>query len=484
MEVLQISDAAGNGEQGTSPTAMAMNWTPEFQSIAFGQVEFSHQGPIPTDPTHDLAHLLIAASGNMPWAPEGDRAKIKMAEYNAVLVENLLANVFNSLVARRLRDDDALPLAAAHAAWFVEEHFAPFPISAEEAYRQFALDLDSEVIVRLSPHFFRMKLAERNALDFRSMDWIFSADATAAPEIEGSIERKYVDAVRHQMRKLKTKNLASILKLQQSEPRISVQDGSSMRGMQAMDEGITYNSKAEGITMEVTQPLEVNDQDTGEMHSAATAQYGHPHTGTSPTAMVMNWTPEFQSIAFGDAEFSHHGVTTAHPSHDLAHLFIAANGKMPWVPEGDDATIRIAEYNALMVEHIMDSTFTALITRRLKDDDAFIDAVAYMKWFVEESWAPFPITAEEAYRRFVRDVDCELMIRLSPHFFRIKLGEAKDRDFRLKEWTLSTDAMTTPEIEGPVERKYVHAVRHHFTKLKTMDPAALFKAAETVPAGS
>jgi len=231
MEVMQLRDTAGNGDQATSPTAMVMSWTPEFQSIAFGQARFSHHGTIGTDPSHDLAHLLIAASGNMPWAPEGDDATIRIAEYNAVLIENILDKTFHALLARRLKDDLALTQAAAHAAWFVEEHFAPFPISAEEAYRQFARDIDSDAIVRLSPYFFRMKLGERNATDFRAMDWRLDADAMAAPEIEGPVERKYVDAVRHQMWKLKTTDLAAIIEAPATPVAQENTAGVSQKGM-------------------------------------------------------------------------------------------------------------------------------------------------------------------------------------------------------------------------------------------------------------
>ena len=211
---------------------------------------------------------------------------------------------------------------------------------------------------------------------------------------------------------------------------------------------------------------------------------GNEEEATSPTAMVMNWRPRFQSIAFGETEFSHNGPIETHPSHDLAHLFVAASGNMPWAPEGDDGTIRIAEYNAILLEGIMSKTFAALLTRRLKDDDPFTEAVTQMTEFVEESWAPFPITAEEAFCQFAQNVDVEAIIRLSPYFFRMKLVEAKDPEFHLMEWTLSADAMMAPEIEGPVERKYVHALRQQFSKLKTTDPAVIFKGPGTPPAAS
>jgi len=405
MEVMQRLDAAGNGEQAISPTAMVMNWTPTFQSIAFGGTEFSHNGPIETHPSHDLAHLFVAASGNMPWVPEGDDATIRIAEYNTVMVERILDNTFTALITRRLKDDDALSLAVAHAEWFVNEFYAPFPISAEEAYHRFARDIDCEMIVKLSPYFFRMKLGEAEDREFRLRDWALSADAMTPPEIEGPVERKYVHAVRHQMNKLKT----------------------------------------------IESP-------SGQVV---------PKPATSPTAMVMNWTPEFQSIAFGETEFSHSGPIQTTPSHDLAHLLIAASGNMPWAPEGDDATIRFAEYNAVLIEDLLDRILWALLSRCVKDDKAISQTAIHAAWFVEHHYAPFPISAEEAFSLFAEQIDAEAIVRLSPYFFRLRLAERRDPEFPLKEWTLSADATKPPKIEGSIERKYVNAVRRQMTLLTT-----------------
>jgi len=190
---------------------MTMSWSPEFQSIALGDEEFSHQGPIPTDPSHDLAHLIVGASGKLTWAPVGDHVTTRIAEYNAVLLEHLLTYTYDYVVTGSTNENLMLPKALSYAKWFVEEHYAPFPVSAEQALNEFLRLADSEAITKLSPHFFRQKRAEHADPNFREKVWNITVEVAPAPEIDNLIdcpiddplERRFVELVRQQITKLK-----------------------------------------------------------------------------------------------------------------------------------------------------------------------------------------------------------------------------------------------------------------------------------------
>jgi hypothetical protein len=132
---------------------MKMSWAPEFQSIALGEEEFSHQGSISTDPSHDLAHLIVGASEKLPWAPVGNTTTTRMAEYNAILLEHLLTNIYDCVATPSWSENIVLTKTLSDAQWFVEHHYAPFPISAEQALSEFVRRADSEAIIRLAPHF-------------------------------------------------------------------------------------------------------------------------------------------------------------------------------------------------------------------------------------------------------------------------------------------------------------------------------------------
>lgn len=186
---------------------MTMSWAPEFQSIALGEDEFSHQGPIPTDPSHDLAHLLVGTTGRLPWAPIGDNVTTRMAEYNAVLLEHLLTNTYDCVVTRSWTENAALTRTISYAQWFVEEHYAPFPVSAEQALREFVQLADSEVLTSLAPYFFRQKKAERGDPKFREKVWNITAEVAVTPEIDDPVERTFVELVGQQISKLKELSL-------------------------------------------------------------------------------------------------------------------------------------------------------------------------------------------------------------------------------------------------------------------------------------
>jgi len=147
--------------KSTNERRLGISWGPERQTLYCGTESFTHEGPAQTEPSHDLAHLLIAAAGNLPWRPAGEDKLVRHAEYNAVFVETLLDQIYNCVVFRSIRPDAILAECLRYGRWFVEEHFAPFPMPAEEAYRLFCRNINAAPLVRLSPYFFAQKRLER-----------------------------------------------------------------------------------------------------------------------------------------------------------------------------------------------------------------------------------------------------------------------------------------------------------------------------------
>ena len=111
--------------------------------------------------------------------PTGDEAKL--AEFNAVLLEGLLA-----AVVRAIRDEEPVDLEAEleHARWFVAEHYAPFPVSLDEALRRFRDGLDVEAVVRLLPIFWQVRTRELDDPDHRRARFQITFRATDAPAAE------------------------------------------------------------------------------------------------------------------------------------------------------------------------------------------------------------------------------------------------------------------------------------------------------------
>ena len=130
-------------------------WSPEGQGFARGSETFRHPGAVGTSPSHDVSHLLLAASDQLPWRPSGTREEICFAEYNAVLLEHLLLRAVQG-------EPPGLAVRASlgHAAWFCREHYAPFPVEPAEALRRFREGLDPELVLRLFPFFWGVRVVE------------------------------------------------------------------------------------------------------------------------------------------------------------------------------------------------------------------------------------------------------------------------------------------------------------------------------------
>jgi hypothetical protein len=158
-------------------------WRREHQMIAFGDMVYAHKGPTKTNPSHDLAHLFVAANGGLPWLPRGEARPL--AEYNAVFVETLLNHIRYAVVSRPMDGADILRRTLRHARWFVEKHYAPFPVPAEEAYRLFCWQIDPIVIGRLSPLFFDLRTVELQAPGGPEEGVSLTFAASHAPPVAG-----------------------------------------------------------------------------------------------------------------------------------------------------------------------------------------------------------------------------------------------------------------------------------------------------------
>jgi len=162
---------------------LRFHWTPDRQEIAVDGETFAHPEAVGTAPSHDLAHLLAAASG-LPWKPKGTRDDVCRAEFAAVLLEHLGVYVFDAVVLGRGSANSVLDRTLEHARWFAIEHYAPFPESFDSALDRLRVGVDAEVLVRLSPVFFRLRAFELEHGDFRQRTFGARFCSTFRPEVD------------------------------------------------------------------------------------------------------------------------------------------------------------------------------------------------------------------------------------------------------------------------------------------------------------
>ena len=162
-----------------------LSWSTNRQSFFVNGERYVHDSPTNTAPTHDLAHILVAAVSGLPWCPVGSDFVVRLAEFNAVFCEHFCNNVFNHVYYGSVKEPDIVEASIAHCNWFVTHHYAPFPIDAAAARAQFVSGVHVKSLSRLSPIFFRQRwreLAQGMGADpFRVS---FSADATPRADAE------------------------------------------------------------------------------------------------------------------------------------------------------------------------------------------------------------------------------------------------------------------------------------------------------------
>jgi hypothetical protein len=172
-------------------TEFGMRWDAGFQVFYGTGKIFANHEATSTLLTHDLAHLLIASCGNLPWCPKGEIKDVLLAEYNAVFIENILTQVYNHIVNDIYNRDTVLFETIKYMRWFADVHYAqhPFPIPSEEAYRRFCWNMDVAAIVRLSPLFFAMTHVERTVPEYRNQTWElhFNTEDITTPALVAAI---------------------------------------------------------------------------------------------------------------------------------------------------------------------------------------------------------------------------------------------------------------------------------------------------------
>lgn len=175
-------DAFGKGRLG-------MLWAPAFQAIHCDGLVFRNDSATATEPSHDLAHLLAGANGGMLWHPIGDNQQRRIAEYNAVFIENFLSKCYYAVKGHGQQPSTILPEVLDYMRWFTGVHYAPFPVMAEEAYRQFCWAISPPTMSRLSSLFFQLREVETNDKQARSKKIEIAFPRTFAPMAAGQVQQ-------------------------------------------------------------------------------------------------------------------------------------------------------------------------------------------------------------------------------------------------------------------------------------------------------
>lgn len=147
---------------------LTLLWTPGRQEFSVDGERFAHPMETPTSASHDVAHLLAAASG-LSWKPSGTRDDVCFAELAAVLLEHLADNVSSAVLLGRGTAEGALSRTLEYARWFIDEHYKPFPVSFDRALAEFVSGLEIETAARLSPVLFRTRIFELEHQDAREL---------------------------------------------------------------------------------------------------------------------------------------------------------------------------------------------------------------------------------------------------------------------------------------------------------------------------
>lgn len=159
-------------------------WSPQRQTFGCDQDVSEGHGEIATDPSHDLAHLIIAANGGMAWQPQGDRTHVCWAEYNAVCLEHFFDNTCNAVIFGRSTQFDTLRQAQDYMTWFVTQHYAPFPASPAIAFRRFCQHINPHQTARLFPYYLQVKQHERSHRQYRDSEYHLVFQATDQPPVD------------------------------------------------------------------------------------------------------------------------------------------------------------------------------------------------------------------------------------------------------------------------------------------------------------
>lgn len=156
-------------------------WSPSEQLFACNDIYYKNQGSTSTDPSHDLVHLIVAASSELIWLPHKERSHACLAEYNAVFLETVFDKTFNLMIFGTSSSTQVLVETLDYMKWFVEKHYSPFPVSTEAAYNQFRRQINPFVASRLFPYYLSVKRHEKETSNYRELEYQLSFTATDQP---------------------------------------------------------------------------------------------------------------------------------------------------------------------------------------------------------------------------------------------------------------------------------------------------------------
>lgn len=169
--------------------------------------------------------------------------------------------------------------------------------------------------------------------------------------------------------------------------------------------------------------------------------------------LELEWKRDRQWFAIDGERFSHEGETATTVAHDLCHLVVAANGGLEWRPEGEDAAIRRAEFNAVYLEWIYHGVYERMTAGRPLGRGLLARAREHSKDFVQRYYAPFPTTFARATRDFHEAIDPELVARLYPAYVNAYLMEklVRAEPFPAAVLRFRSDARPPWSDRGPQE---------------------------------
>lgn len=367
-----------------TPAGSGFSWLLERQIMFHGGRIYVNNGPTGTLPSHDLAHLLVGIGSNLPWCPVGPDAEVRISEFNAAVLENLLSYTYEHVTRQSIALEAVLPTTLQYARWFVEKHYAPFPIPLQEAYRRFRLGIDADAITDLAHYFFTQKEREREDHDG---PWEMLLIRQPPAEL-GAPAQQFQALIRNTLQSMK------------APPG----DQSAAR-------------KDKPIGTEASKELrQARDRQQAILRRI-------------PAGSGLSWLHDRQIMFHRRRIYVNDGPTQTLPSHDLAHLLVGMGSNLPWCPTGSDTEVRISEFNAAVLENLLSYTYEHVACRSIGLDAILPKTLEYARWFVEKHYAPFPLPLHEAYRRFWLGIDAEAITNLSHYFFTQKARE-RQADWR------------------------------------------------------
>jgi hypothetical protein len=155
------------GDEADRPLKeLGIAWGPVSQSLSVGREVFVHDGPPTTLGSSGVARLLLAAAApRAVWRPVGEPDELRLAEFNAAIVEMLLDMVL-MWSTEGMPVEMIAPQIAQASNWLVSApSMMPFPSSARDAVAKLLGDLDAETLARLSPIFFERRKIDRRGFD-------------------------------------------------------------------------------------------------------------------------------------------------------------------------------------------------------------------------------------------------------------------------------------------------------------------------------